>query len=153
MAKAKIRIRKLRYETNKAMSVGMELVCPSCGTHFIKTQHQQAFCRTKGGTVCKDAHWNIIDPSKRNNTTRISPASAAFMSSERGKMIINYQKFGMLAPNIIGGSGKIQGITSEGYRIMDGVAYDEWDDPIYDINKDMDCDPGDSEYWDSKDFM
>jgi hypothetical protein len=39
------------------------------------------------------------------------------------------------APNIVGGSGVISGYTSEGYRVMDGVAYDEFDDPIYHVNK------------------
>jgi len=39
----------------------------------------------------------------------------------------------MSAPNIVGGSGVISGITSEGYRIMDGTAYDEFDDAIYDV--------------------
>mgnify|MGYP003609996268 CR=1 FL=1 len=32
---------------------------------------------------------------------------------------------------IVGGVEKFQGYTSEGYRIWDGVAYDEYDEPIY----------------------
>lgn len=67
-----------RYKINKAAVVGDELVCPSCGTRFIKKQHQQAFCRTKPGTQCKDKYWNTVTPTKRNNTTRISPANQAW---------------------------------------------------------------------------
>lgn len=37
------------------------------------------------------------------------------------------------------GSGRITGITSEGYRIMDGVAYDEWDSPVYKIDPSEDA--------------
>lgn len=39
-----------------------------------------------------------------------------------------------LAPSIVGGSGVVSGYTSEGYRIMDGMAYDEFDAPVYDID-------------------
>lgn len=49
--------------------------------------------------------------------------------------------------------GKVSGYTSEGYRIIDGVAYDKFDEPIYDVDTAAgDYDPGDSEYWDSKDY-
>lgn len=68
-----------RYKLNKGAKVGEELVCPSCGAGFIKTNYQQAFCKTKGGTKCKDKYWNTVTPEKRCNTTRISPASAEFM--------------------------------------------------------------------------
>ncbi len=53
------------------------------------------------------------------------------------------------APNIIGGSGIISGYTSEGYRIMDGIAYDEFDDPVYNVTGESD--EGDSMYWDNSD--
>ena len=72
---------KERYKLNKTAKVGDECVCPSCGTKFIKTNYQQAFCKSKGGTICKDKYWNTITPEKRCNTTRISPASAAFMEN------------------------------------------------------------------------
>lgn len=67
------------------------------------------------------------------------------------KIYLNQKRFGRYAPNVIGGSGIITGITSEGYTIMDGVAYDEYDDPVYDVGI-GEYDPGDSEYWDNKDF-
>ena len=126
------------YNLNKKAKVGDECICPSCGTKFIKSNYQQAFCKTKKGTICKDKYWNTVTPTKRKNTTRISPASAAFMESDRGKFIINTKKFGCDAPNVCCGSGKIQGITSEGYRIMDGIAYDEWDEPVYNVDP-FDC--------------
>ena len=45
-----------RYKLNKTAKVGDECVCPSCGTKFIKTNYQQAFCKSKGGTICKDKY-------------------------------------------------------------------------------------------------
>jgi len=56
--------------------------CPSCNTSFLKTNYQQAFCKTRTGTKCKDKYWNNVIPSKRNNTVRISPASARFLSQK-----------------------------------------------------------------------
>lgn len=73
---------KQRYQTNKDAKVGKECVCPSCGRIFTKTNYQQAFCRALGGTICKDKYWNTVDPKKRNNTTRISPASAAWLEKQ-----------------------------------------------------------------------
>lgn len=134
---------KARYTLNKLSKVGEACICPSCGSSFIKDNYQQAFCKTKRKTVCKDKYWNTVTPNKRNNTTRISPASAAFMASEKGMDFINRKVFGETAPNIIGGSGRITGITSEGYRIMDGVAYDEFDDAMYTVDPYNDTHPFD----------
>ena len=131
-----------RYKLNKTAKVGDECVCPSCGTKFIKTNYQQAFCKSKGGTICKDKYWNTITPEKRCNTTRISPASAAFMGNNSNR---NWALFGCNAPNVVGGSGRIDGVTSEGYRIMDGIAYDEFDDPVYNVGLYDDDDKG----WDA----
>lgn len=47
------------------------------------------------------------------------------------QMYLNRKLFQQDAPNVYGGSGRITGITTEGYRIMDGIAYDEWDEPVY----------------------
>ncbi|MEN6291720.1 MAG: hypothetical protein ABFD07_06860 [Methanobacterium sp.] len=49
---------------------------------FIKRTKAQVFCTTKKGTRCKDAYWNQVDPRKRNNTTRISPANARYMKEK-----------------------------------------------------------------------
>jgi hypothetical protein len=67
-----------RYKINKDAKVGTECVCPSCGTKFVKTNYQQAFCKSKKGTICKDKYWNTVTPNKRNNKTRISPANARY---------------------------------------------------------------------------
>jgi len=55
---------------NKTKKIGDMCVCPSCGNTFQKTTYHQIFCKTFGGTVCKDKYWNTITPEKRNNTTR-----------------------------------------------------------------------------------
>lgn len=69
-----------RYKISKAAKVGTECTCPSCGTKFVKSNYQQAFCKVQGGTKCKDKYWNTVIPTKRCNTTRISPANAAYMN-------------------------------------------------------------------------
>jgi hypothetical protein len=71
---------KERYKLNKEAKVGTECICPSCGATFVKGSYQQVFCKSKTGTKCKDKYWNTVDPNKRNNTTRFSPASLAYMA-------------------------------------------------------------------------
>lgn len=124
---------KQLYEISKSAKVGSNCKCPSCGTEFIKTNYQQAFCKSKKGTICKDKYWNAVTPEKRNNTTRISPASANFMAT----------RYNHLKPSIVDGVEKFQGYTSEGYRIWDGVAYNEWDEPVYDVDPYNDTHPFD----------
>lgn len=66
---------KEKYNKAKSIKVGEKCICPSCDSEFIKVNYQQAFCKTKTGTTCKDFYWNNVTPEKRNNTTRISPAN------------------------------------------------------------------------------
>jgi ribosomal protein L37AE/L43A len=66
------------YQKVKEAKVGETVCCPSCKTEFVKKSYQQIFCKSKTGTTCKDFYWNNVTPSKRNNTTRISPANARF---------------------------------------------------------------------------
>lgn len=66
---------RARYKASKSAKVGDTCICPSCGTEFIKENYQQAFCKTKSKTICKDKYWNTVTPNKRNNKTRISPAN------------------------------------------------------------------------------
>lgn len=73
---------KDRYKQNKSASVGEFLTCPSCNSGFEKTHYAQAFCKSNAGTKCKDKYWNTVTPNKRNNTTRISPASAAWLANQ-----------------------------------------------------------------------
>ncbi len=74
---------KEKYRLAKESKIGENCICPSCGAGFKKTNYQQAFCKTKGKTVCKDKYWNTVIPEKRNNKTRISPASAQWMANQR----------------------------------------------------------------------
>lgn len=76
---------KARYELAKAANVGEQCICPSCKAPFIKDNYQQAFCKNNPGTQCKDYYWNNVTPNKRNNTTRISPANAAYMAKQRAE--------------------------------------------------------------------
>jgi hypothetical protein len=126
---------KKLYENNKMVKVNSICKCPSCGTEFIKANYQQVFCKSKKGTKCKDKYWNTITPEKRNNTTRISPANARFIAS----------RYNHLKPSVIGGVEKFQGYTSEGYRIWDGVAYNEWDERVYSVDPYNDTHPFDLE--------
>jgi hypothetical protein len=77
---------KQRYFLNKESKVGDSLICPSCGTTFTKTNYQQAFCKSKPGTFCKDKYWNNVTETKRNNITRISPASAAYLEKNKNRI-------------------------------------------------------------------
>lgn len=74
---------KARYQLNKDSKVGESCICPSCGAEFEKTNHQQAFCKTKGKTICKDKYWNTVTPEKRNNTTRLSPANTRWTEKQK----------------------------------------------------------------------
>ena len=81
---------RAKYKHNKEAKVGDKCVCPSCGTEFVKEHYQQAFCKTQGGTICKDKYWNTVTPQKRCNTTRISPASQAWMDRQEINREANY---------------------------------------------------------------
>lgn len=80
MNKAKKKLLSL-YNISKSAKVGEECSCPSCGTLFIKTNYQQAFCKSKSKTYCKDWYWNNVTPNKRDNRTRISPANGRYYES------------------------------------------------------------------------
>tara|TARA_R110000772_G_C13310268_1_gene440088 strand:+ start:22405 stop:22710 length:306 start_codon:yes stop_codon:yes gene_type:complete len=73
---------KEKYKASKGANVGDSCICPSCNTTFVKTNYQQAFCKTRSKTKCKDKYWNTVTPGKRNNTTRISPANQAWMDKQ-----------------------------------------------------------------------
>lgn len=45
----------------------------------------------------------------------------------------NWNRHRAYAPMVFGTSGRVQGHTDEGYVIVDGVAYNEWDEPVYDV--------------------
>jgi hypothetical protein len=82
----------------------------------------------------------------RNNSIRegrMTDEDFASLPLQR-QMYLNQKLHGASAPSVHSGSGRVTGRTSEGYRIMDGVAYNEWDEPMYDVD-DYDDDYG----WDS----
>ena len=83
-----IKILQQKHKKSKSAKIGDKCICPSCDAEFIKTNYQQAFCKTKTGTTCKDFYWNNVTPEKRNNTTRISPANR-----ERLKYLESEQNF------------------------------------------------------------
>ena len=85
-----------RYKINKEAKVGTECICPACNSKFIKTNYQQAFCKRLQGTQCKDKYWNTVTPTKRNNTTRISPANALYKAT----VILPQKAFEFGFPNV-----------------------------------------------------
>lgn len=92
------------------------------------------------------------DPERvaRNNIRRANWNNPEHMP-DSVKANLNMKRFGVVAPNVIGGSGLVTGITSEGYRVMDDIAYDEFDHPVYTVDGVVgDYDEGDSEYWNNK---
>jgi hypothetical protein len=80
------------YNKAKLAKVGDFVQCPVCGRRFIKQTYNQIFCsnaKTKLRNNCKDKYWNNIDPKKRNNTTRISPANAMYYKNVIEPRIFN----------------------------------------------------------------
>jgi hypothetical protein len=131
--------------------------CDNCGKEYEADERNLrrgwGLCCSKSCAAKKrEKSRPDYDPVKvtENNFRRANWNNPDFMP-ESVKIDKNYLRFGQSAPNIIGGSGIISGITSEGYRIMDGVAYDEWDAPVYDVGI-GEYDEGDDEYWGHKDF-
>lgn len=72
-----------KYNNNETAKVGEICTCPSCGTSFTKKTYNQKFCKRRSGSKCRDKYWNTVDPRKRNNTTRISPASQTWLDRRR----------------------------------------------------------------------
>ena len=80
----RMKVSKAIYIKTKSAKVGDVCVCPSCGNTFIKKTYQQTFCKSKPKTICKDKYWNTVIPTKRNNRTRISLASARWLETRKG---------------------------------------------------------------------
>lgn len=70
-----------KYQACQSAKIGSDISCPSCNTTHKKNAYNTVFCKSKGGTKCKDNYWNNVDPSKRDNRTRISPANALYYNS------------------------------------------------------------------------
>lgn len=63
------------YKKAKEAKTGSEIRCPSC----LSMHTKKAYNTTFDSKQCKDNYWNNVTPTKRNNTTRISPANDAYM--------------------------------------------------------------------------
>lgn len=92
--------------------------------------------------------WNSLPSHRRQYfITKVFDGNIPFnileSLSDSQKDEYNLKRYGELAPNTYG-SNIISGYTPEGYRIMDGIAYDEWDEPMYNV----DFDSFDSIGWD-----
>lgn len=131
--------------------------CDNCGKEYIADERNikrgWGLCCSKSCAAKKrEKSRPNYDPIKvkENNFRRANWNNPEFIPLGV-KIANNYKRFGQDAPNVLGGSGIVSGMTSEGYRIMDGVAYDEWDDPVYDVGI-GEYDEGDDEYWGDKDF-
>lgn len=96
-------------------------------------------CAAKNREKAKPSY--NIETVERNNRIREGKMTTEDFKSLplHRQMYLNQKFFGEDAPNVHGGSGRISGITSEGYRIMDGVAYDEWDEPVYNVSEGEDA--------------
>jgi hypothetical protein len=99
-----------RYKINKEAKTGTEIICPSCGHVFKKTSYQQVFCKTKTGTTCKDKYWNTVTPTKRNNVTRISPASQRYMAERQAERMYN------TVHGVYGGFHPFEGLNDDDYK-------------------------------------
>jgi ribosomal protein S27AE len=137
----KRKVLAIRYKIAQENTTGSNHSCPSCGNSIVKTTYNKIFCsngRTKGRGNCKDWFWNIIDPNKR---CRLTPYFFNVILEEKTSYVDKFQEEY---------HGKFRGYTSEGYRIFGTTAIDEWDNPVYEVTGEDD--PGDSMYWDAKDY-
>lgn len=118
----------------------IERKCDNCGTAYKADTRNlkrgwglccSKSCAAKKREMSKPGY----DPEKvkRNNVRRANWNDPEHMPDDV-KRDLNFRRFGEDAPSIVGGSGLITGMTSEGYRIMDGTAYDEFDSPVYDVD-------------------
>ena len=82
----KIELLKQAYNLAKSLKVGDTFLCPSCGTAEIKTPYNQAFCKSKEKTICKDYYWNNVDESKRNNVDRPTLKRVKFISKRNKEL-------------------------------------------------------------------
>lgn len=62
MYKVKRSVMKAAYVVAKNLAVGKDVICPACGSIFIKKSYQQAFCSGR----CKDGYWNSLKTPKQH---------------------------------------------------------------------------------------
>lgn len=130
----------------------VERNCDNCNKkYFADTRNLNRgwgkCCNKKCAAELREKSKPSYDPDTvaRNNRIRsgkMIPSDYEHISQSR-KKFLNWKRFQVTAPNVGFGSGVVSGITSEGYRIMDGVAYDEWDEPVYTVDEYDDTHPFD----------
>jgi len=116
--------------------------CDNCGNEYhaktadIKRGWGKCCSKSCSAKKREKARPNYnIQTVERNNRIRegkMTDEDFASLPVHR-QIYLNNKMFGEIAPSVFG-SGRISGITSEGYRIMDGVAYDEFDEPVYNVD-------------------
>lgn len=103
--------------------------CDNCGSEY---QADERNLKRGWGLCCSKS----CAASKREKSKPgYSPERVAKNNIKRAFWNIGTRD---VAPNVVGGSGVVTGRTSEGYKIMDGIAYDEFDDPIYTVDPNED---------------
>jgi endogenous inhibitor of DNA gyrase (YacG/DUF329 family) len=76
MKRKKINEMKHRYSVAEKSKIGVRINCPACSRLITKKSYQHKFCNKR----CKDFYWNNVIETKRNNVSRISPASRRYMA-------------------------------------------------------------------------
>lgn len=130
----------------------IERNCDNCNKNYLADTRNLnrgwGLCCSKSCAASKreksrpDYDPEVVARNNRIRSGKLIDSDYQYLTDSQ-KFHINKNRYDMEAPNIVGGSGIITGITSEGYRVMDGTAYDEWDDPVYNIDSFDDTHPFD----------
>ena len=60
---------KNRIKLNKESKVGSKLICPMCGSEFIKKSYQHTYC----SLTCKDKRHNQLNPDRHRYSYSSDP--------------------------------------------------------------------------------
>ena len=60
---------KNRIKLNKTSKVGSNLICPICGSEFIKKSYQHTYC----SLTCKDKRHNQLNPDRHRYSYSFDP--------------------------------------------------------------------------------
>lgn len=60
---------KNRIKLNKTSKVGSNIICPMCGSEFIKKSYQHTYC----SLTCKDKRHNQLNPDRHRYSYSIDP--------------------------------------------------------------------------------
>ena len=60
---------KNRIKLNKESKVGSKLICPMCGSEFIKKSYQHTYC----SLTCKDKRHNQLNPDRHRYNYSFDP--------------------------------------------------------------------------------